>query len=198
MAIDVYFDADGKAHALEQGVKEIRLVDFGWNLDKSFYDSTQTQISIRLAMEKGEKIVEHPYPNDYFKAPILLSLVEVKRIKRQEIDEKTRQIIYAGCPYAGKLFSMDMPDQSTWHGLYAAVNSGLMKPPITVVTIDDEPYVLNTVEEFNTMYQVGWEWVGKVLNDGRQIKYAVNACLTVEDVENVVDDRKVGEDKEFT
>jgi hypothetical protein len=40
--------------------------------------------------------------------------------------------------------------------------------------------------------------VGKVLNDGRQIKYAVNACLTVEDVENVVDDRKVGEDKEFT
>lgn len=116
-------------------------------------------------------------------------LADLKAAKNEIINERTRQIIAEGVTYDGRQFPLDLPDQSTWHGIFNAVAAGVASYPIKVMDKLDEPYYLADAPAFQTMYFTGFGSVGAILESGRVIKAQVNACLTKEEIDAVVDPR---------
>jgi hypothetical protein len=109
--------------------------------------------------------------------------------KNEQIDMRTREIIADGVAYDNRIFPLDLPDQSTWHGIFNAVAAGVASYPIKVMDKTDEPYYLNTAQEFQQMYFYGFGAVGQILESGRTLKAQVNACTTKEEIDAIVDPR---------
>jgi hypothetical protein len=124
-------------------------------------------------------------------AHVASTLDDAKAAKRDAIDQKTRDIISLGAPYDGRIFSMDIPDQSTWHGLFNAVLAGQMAYSFNVVDMQSQPYMVTSAEHFNQLYFTGFAYVAQVLAGGRALKAQVNACSSKDGVAAVSDDRPV-------
>jgi len=188
MIIEVYEDSVEKLHAIDPENPN-RLVDFAWNETHTSYDPNNTQIAVRLAMDQGATINENSYPNSFYPAPHVPTLDEAKTNKRNAIDARTQELIFAGCPYNEKLFSLQTNDQNTWNAIAIGLSIQIIEPPISCVTMTGERVILETKEEFLAMYQYGLGYVAAILEGGRVIKDAVNLCQTVEEVQNVSDPR---------
>lgn len=116
-------------------------------------------------------------------------LSELKRIKNDEINIRTRELISGGVTYMGRVFPLEIPDQSTWHGIFNAVAAGVATYPIKVMDADDEPMYLSDAQSFQQMYFYGFGAVGQILESGRAIKAQVNACTTKAEIDAIVDPR---------
>lgn len=116
-------------------------------------------------------------------------ILKLKIQKNEEINIRTQQIIANGINYDGRQFPLDLPDQSTWHGLFNAVAAGVATYPIKVMDTVDEPYYLADATAFQNMYFIGFGQVGVILESGRVLKAQVNACTTKEEIDAIVDDR---------
>lgn len=116
-------------------------------------------------------------------------LDHVKADRNAEINARTREIIAEGVTYDGRQFPLDLPDQSTWHGLFNAVAAGQASYPIKVMDVSDEPYYCADATAFQTMYFTGFGAVNAILEGGRALKAQVNAATTKAEIDAVVDTR---------
>jgi hypothetical protein len=120
---------------------------------------------------------------------IVWVLADLKAEKNYAINMRTRELIAEGVTYAGKVFPLDLPDQSTWHGIWNAVAANAITYPIKVMDKNDDPFYLSDAVSFQTMYLSGFGEVGAILESGRVLKAQVNACTTKAEIDAIVDNR---------
>jgi len=116
-------------------------------------------------------------------------LEDLKIFKNNQIDLHTRMIISNGVLYDDHIFPLDIPDQSTWHGIFNAIEAGVITYPIKVMDKVNNPYYLADAAAFQAMYFYGFGAVSEILESGRVIKAEVNACTTKEEIDAIIDPR---------
>lgn len=114
-------------------------------------------------------------------------ILQAKKDKNLKIDEKTQQIIAQGFPFASKRFSLSQNAQTNWTNMY--INKSILSKPLTVTTNDDEAFQLETESDIQNFYMTGLVYVQSIINSGRALKLSVNNCSTLEEIENIVDER---------
>lgn len=117
-------------------------------------------------------------------------ILELKFVKKEVIDQRTRELISSGVVYEGQRFGMSLGDQSTWHARYNLVHAGVATFPMVVWTFDNFPYSVADATAFDTMYFTGFASVKAILDSGRDLKTEVNACTTKTEIDAIVDARK--------
>lgn len=118
-----------------------------------------------------------------------IRLAESKIAKRAAIDAKTNKIICGGILFDGKVFDTTPTAQFNWKNMFDLTNAGLLSFPVSTCTIEDEPYAFSDQASVNAFYFAGVQFVTRTLAEGRSVKYLINACTTVEQVNAIVDPR---------
>jgi len=144
-----------------------------WRID---FSSTATSEQILAA----NNFVNNFNVSDYL-------LLQAKKDKNLKIDEKTQEIISLGFPYDSKIFSLSSNAQMNWTNMY--INKSVLAKPLIITTNDDEAYQLDTELDIQNFYMTGLIYVQTIINSGRTLKINVNNCSTLEEIENIIDER---------
>jgi len=120
---------------------------------------------------------------------ITWDLDKLKMEKNNQIDARTREIIADGITYDGRLFSLSIYDQSSWHARFNAAIAGVAVYPMKIVDKQSEPYYLADQAAVFNMYFTGFATVEGIQEGGRALKDQVNAATTKAEIDAVVDDR---------
>jgi hypothetical protein len=138
--------------------------------------------SVQKAIADGATVEPFPTP----------TLADLKVVKIRAIDAKTATLIKSGFTYDGNLFSMSEKAQLNWAALAAAKANGILSYPMTVSTSTEGSYVIQDTNELSSfllayfMYQVD---PNAPLAQGRVLKASVNACITGEELNAIIDNR---------
>lgn len=107
----------------------------------------------------------------------------------ENIDRKTQEVIGRGFTYDGNTFSLSPNAQSNWNALVSRLLSGKLTFPYNVTTDDDSEYSIQTVQSFNDFIDAVVYVVGYQIYFGRQLKLAIKAATTHEQLDSIVDTR---------
>lgn len=119
-------------------------------------------------------------------------LEDAKRNKIAAIDSRTQELIQAGFSWGGNNFSMSDAAQRNWIGLGVMKANGLIQYPIPVGKVDEGMVLITTEQELISFlisfaqYQMD---PNGPLGSGRALKALVEACMSVEEVNAIVDER---------
>ena len=117
-------------------------------------------------------------------------LERAKRAKKKEIDDRTDELIEAGVPFNGDVFSMSLAAQSNWMGIVQAYNMSLLAFPYEVSTnTGDQRYTFNTFGEFQQFYGTGMYVLGQHVAGGRALKEQVTLANNISGVNAIQDNR---------
>jgi hypothetical protein len=116
----------------------------------------------------------------------VISLDEAKFIKKNAIQEKTETLLYAGFTFDNKTFGLTSDESRKWLGLRLAQSSEF---PINVVSKEGQIEQLNdsTVIDF---YNAAFNRARNIEEGGGALKYQVNQCTTIEQVNAITDNRE--------
>lgn len=117
------------------------------------------------------------------------SLPELKKRKIFGIDNNTQRIISKGFIFNNHKFSLSQNAQLNWSVLYGRFKGGDLEFPYNVTTNDDDVYTIQSAEDFTAFCNLAVYAVGYQIEVGRQLKQAVKACETVEQLKAIVDTR---------
>lgn len=119
-------------------------------------------------------------------------LADAKTAKKAAIDANTNRIkLRDGLVYSGKHFSMTDAAKLNWTGMLAA--SSILPVPMTILTMDDTPHVLNTRQDLTDFLMAVMAYdtaPGSPLTSGRILRMRVEAAQTVDEVNAIIDDRE--------
>ena len=114
-------------------------------------------------------------------------LTQTKNVKNTAIDSKTQKLIAGGFTFGGKIFSLSIPAQVSWLGLYTFKD--MLTYPYPVTTLDDATYLVQSADDMSTFAVTGVSAIDTHKTSGRILKAEVNACTTIAEVIAIVDDR---------
>jgi len=120
------------------------------------------------------------------------NLEDAKRNKIAAIDSRTQELIQAGFSWGGNNFSMSDAAQRNWIGLGVMKANGLIQYPIPVGKVDEGMVLITTEQELISFlvsfaqYQMD---PNGPLGSGRALKALVEACVSVEEINAIVDER---------
>lgn len=114
------------------------------------------------------------------------SITHSRAEKNAAIDARTQEIIAAGFTFDDHVFSLSVPAQINWSGLYSM--QSFFTWPINVTTIDDQEYSL-TLANLPYFIGTGSTAVANAIGHGRALKLAVGAATTQAGIDAVVDAR---------
>lgn len=134
----------------------------------------------------GELFLNVAGLTDLIRNHVAAPLSESKAERIRWIDEKTKAIIARGFVFDGQRFSLSDQAQSNWMGLF--VFREMLAFPINVTTLDDIAYSL-TLGNLVPFVGIAVGWVKNAVGSGRDLKIAVNAATTTEELAAVVDSR---------
>jgi len=116
-----------------------------------------------------------------------VSLEDYKLIKNSEIDSKTRELIFSGFSYNGKLFSLSEPAQINWQGLEHLKLE--LTYPYNITTLDDQEYSMADSVAVHNFFLKGINTKTFYINSGRSLKVLVKAATTILEVNAIMDNR---------
>jgi hypothetical protein len=120
----------------------------------------------------------------------VLSLEDLKEIRKQEIDTKTGELISVGYEYpasSGKFFSISANSQSNLHAMRADPASFI---GIKWMTKDDSDF--HTIVDANdalALYGAAFGMVSTHKMSGAELKIQVTAATTIAEVDAIIDNR---------
>jgi len=115
---------------------------------------------------------------------------KMKDKKNAEIDAGTQDIIAAGFSYDGSAFSLSAAAQRNLADLYFGVAAGVMSLPKKVSTKSvNVEYEVTTSEVLEALFAASRSAIEGALQDGRDLKKLVEACVSVAEVDAIVDSR---------
>lgn len=107
------------------------------------------------------------------------------------VDARSQELLAAGFAYGGKAFDI-LTDQERWKEMLLAVNSGLLNPATTAITvyaIDKSTATLSSVNEVLMFCGAYMQKREGVLAAGRVIKSSGRECATVAEIDAIADPR---------
>jgi len=119
-----------------------------------------------------------------------LSLDLAKQRKNDAIDERTRQMISEGFDHDNRHFSLSAQAQMNLDGVQMAAEKSIINFPHKMSTDDDGiEYELADQGALDVVYGKAVGKIKQCMDGGRDLKNAVMAATTVEDVRAVADER---------
>lgn len=125
--------------------------------------------------------------NDVRNPPKSLTLAQSKVKKKADIDMRTRALIASGFTFDGSTFSLSENAQINWSGLNSAKDAIVY--PVSVTTIDDGEYSLVDAPTVSAFFLTGVGVIKSHYDGGRALKIQVEAATTIDEVNNIVDNR---------
>lgn len=119
-------------------------------------------------------------------------LTRLKAQRYEQIDARTVELIFQGFTHAGKVFSLSLPAQSYWTNMLVAkdILTATGAFPLRVNTLDDtDAHNIADATEVVTFYATAVGTVKGRLGSGTVLKDQIRAATTVDEVEDVVDER---------
>lgn len=116
-----------------------------------------------------------------------LPIEAAKRLRFDEIDVRTNQILYQGFPYSGLVFPLSQIAQLNYVAMYAAAD--LIAPTAYPTYGDEGVFPLNTATDIRTFVAAAIAYVKSVQEGGTILKMQITALTTTSDVLAWVDSR---------
>lgn len=114
-----------------------------------------------------------------------LTLIEVKKNKKDEIDKNTQDLIFKGFTYAELLWSMSITAQINWSNLPSIPESLY---PINLLSQSDDIYILSFEKRMN-FYLTAVGYKNGLLQSGSMLKMQVETKTNINEVINFIDNR---------
>lgn len=105
------------------------------------------------------------------------------------IDSITQLIISGGFPFNSEQFSLSAAAQLNWVGLATADMQSMVTFPLSVTTINDGEYAIQSKTELAMFYGTGLGYIQAAIDSGRNLKVLVTNATTVSEIEAVIDSR---------
>lgn len=156
-------------------------------------DTEERHYNLNLLSPDGFYLLK--YENDEIIEKTEAEIYDLSYYKSKKIiaiDLKTRQLIAQGFEYNNTKFSLSIEAQSNWSSLFIKANAGRYLAgdwPISVTTIDDNLYQIPDEDTLIAIYETGMTKKQSYINSGRDLKLQVKAAGTIEDLNNVNDNR---------
>lgn len=116
------------------------------------------------------------------------SLDELKQYRYEQIDRKTFELINNGFVYNGHTFSLSDNAQKNLLGVYTAKE--LLTYPFPWNTKNDDfTYEIQDIAEMSTFFMTALGTKKAQQDSGTAIKIQVRGCITIEEVNAIIDNR---------
>lgn len=121
-----------------------------------------------------------------------LYLQEAIKSRINEVDIKSIQIIERGFSFDGSVFSLSQNAQLNWNSLKTLITSGDIGPDenieISTKNSHNDAYIL-TPDKRTNFFGLAFITVKQVLNTGRSIRQQMKQATSIEELNNIIDDR---------
>lgn len=165
---------------------------------------------VQVTFDNSKDGAEQAIIDSIVTAHVPVDLEDLKKKKNALIDEKTKELIYAGFAYDNNVFSLSSNAQRNWLALnsvwsanffvtqelnptftpaqvYDAVESSLYPSPVT--TLDDLEYIFNTYAEYVTFFNAIFAFANGHYLSGRALKEQVNNAVDQAELNSIIDNR---------
>lgn len=134
----------------------------------------------------GEEILNEENLDTVVNNHEFYSLSEYKTKKHGEIDLKTQSLINKGFSFQNKDFSLSREAQLNWMSLMTM--QAMYTWPVALGTIDGNEYLLS-LANMQSFVGTALGTVKSRLDSGRNLKVSVSNCLTIKEVDSIIDNR---------
>jgi hypothetical protein len=118
------------------------------------------------------------------------SLEHFRKIKYDQINQKSQDLIAKGFIYNSKVFSLSRYMQLNLANAVQLSNMQILTFPLTFSTIDDTGNeILSNPSMLNSFYAIAYGTVGQILTSGGDLKQQVREATTIQAIKTVQDNR---------
>lgn len=117
------------------------------------------------------------------------NLASSKVIRKQQVDDRTVELIREGFTWDAKLFSLSDRAQMNWADLKYSTDAGIVVPPVEISTMNDTGYTLATTTDVADFYTVSYNTKQEHVSSGRGLKEQIDAATTQAELAAIVDTR---------
>lgn len=146
--------------------------------------TAEEKLTVTEVVTNGSVNKIYYYQNDKPPKSTAEKFAEELRFRKSLVDEKTESLMVSGFSFEGKTLGLRENEKLKW----LAISKTPAKLPMNLISKEGQ-LISVTALNVDTFYNTAFDRAAKIETDGGLLKYQMNQCTTIEQLNAIVDNR---------